>query len=381
MPLTVDTSCPYGNACGIEVSETEATCEVSFAADPHGGPESLWFCFRVAWAGRTDQPCPQQLRLVLKHPQNMLGVGDATALRPVVKRPEGDWERLGPGVAEPLPDGRLNIAWETRPPEPFLDVALCYPYGRSELDTLLAQTDGYWHDDVIGVSQEARPIVRLANDYGEADGQRPGVYIVARQHSGETPGSWVLDGLLRHMATLGNQAPLIWTVPLTNIDGIEQGDYGKDNFPYDLNRAWGVVPMRHETLVMQRDILRWRERCKPMLAIDFHAPGGCESEGIYCYLKNGNDETGELCAATREWTAAMQASIGQEYAAEDFHRIASYASRWETPTFGTYSAETLEIPGFTMETPYAMAGDNVLEVADYREAGRRIGRTIVQELQ
>jgi hypothetical protein len=190
----------------------------------------------------------------------------------------------------------------------------------------------------------------------------------------------VLDGLLRHMATLGDCAPLVWAVPLTNIDGIEQGDYGKDNFPYDLNRAWGVVPMRHETLVMQRDILRWRKRCKPVLAIDFHAPGGCESDGIYCYLKNGNDEARELHAATREWTAAVQASIGQEYAAEDFARVATYASRWETPTFGTYCAETLEIPGFTMETPYAMAGDKVLEVADYREAGRRIAATIADRL-
>ncbi len=381
MPLIVDTDCPYGNASDIAVSETETTPEVSFAADPHGGPECLWFCFRVQRTGPADQPCPQQFRLVLKHPQNMLGASDAAALRPVIKRPGSDWERLGPGVAEPLPDGRCNIVWETNPPEPLLEVAFCYPYGRSELDLLLAETDGYWHDDVIGVSQEARPIIRLANDYGEPDGQRPGVYLVARQHSSETPGSWVLDGLFRYMASLGEAAPLVWAVPLTNIDGVENGDYGKDNFPYDLNRAWGVVPMRHETLVIRRDLLRWRERCKPMLAIDFHAPGGCETYGIYCFRGQGANESEEVRTATQEWSDIIEATLGEQYAADDFCRIATYASRWETPRFAEYCAETLAIPALSTETPYAMVGDKVLEVPDYREAGRRIGQAIVQKLQ
>ena len=379
MALTVDTNCPYGNACDIAVSETENACEISFAADPHGGPECLWFCFRVEDDDATpDYP---EIRLTLKHAETMLGARQPGNMRPVIRRSGGDWERLAAGQVNAVPDGRLTVSWMIDAPEPWTDVAYCYPYGPPEVKSLVEAGSGYWNAETIGVSPEARSIVRLANEYGEPDGQRPGLYLIARQHSGETPGSWVLDGLLRQMADFGEQAPLVWAVPLTNIDGVEQGDYGKDNFPYDLNRAWGIEPMRHETLVMQRDMQRWRERCQPALAIDFHAPGGCEAEGMYCFMQNGNDETKQLDAATQEWAAAVQTGIGPQYAAQDFGRIATYASRWETPRFGTYCAETLQIPALSIETPYAMAGDKVLEVADYREAGRSISRAIVQQLQ
>ncbi|MCJ7550934.1 MAG: hypothetical protein MUQ30_14775 [Anaerolineae bacterium] len=51
MSLEVDTQIPYGNACDIEIREEHNVAEVSFAPDPHGGPETLWFCLRVRCAG------------------------------------------------------------------------------------------------------------------------------------------------------------------------------------------------------------------------------------------------------------------------------------------------------------------------------------------
>jgi hypothetical protein len=272
MAFKIDTDIPYGNVCDVSVTEREGMTEVSFAADPHGGPECLWFCFRLIQVAPTTG-FNRKIRLVLKHSFNMLGGGNSLNMRPVIRRVETDWERLDAPLVEKLPDGRNLVAWVIDAPEPFVDVAYCYPYGRSDVDTLLSETDGYWRADTIGVSQEGRPLIRLSNSYGEVDSNRPGLYLLARQHSGETSGSWVLDGFLRHTASLGDSAPLIWSVPLANIDGVERGDYGKDNFPYDLNRAWGTPPMRHEVLVFQRDMQRWKERCRPVLGIDFHAPG------------------------------------------------------------------------------------------------------------
>ena len=116
---------------------------------------------------------------------------------------------------------------------------------------MIQETGSFWRVDTIGVSQGGRPLLRLSNDYGRPKGERPGVFLMARQHSGEVSGAWVLDGVLRRFAELGEAAPLVWAIPLANIDSVEQGDYGKDNFPYDMNRAWGKLPMRHETLVLQ----------------------------------------------------------------------------------------------------------------------------------
>jgi len=373
MAITIDTSIPCGNACEIEVTETGGTTEVRFAPDPHGGPECLWFCFRIRADG------PQRggtVKLVLKHFYNALAAPEGKDLRPVVKADGGDWSRLPAGTMEPLADGRFHVTWTLPAPKRTADVALCYPYARTELDALVDETDGYWRADVIGVSQAARPLLRLSNSVGEAGSDRPGLYLVARQHSGETPGSWVLDGFLRHLAARGDDAPLVWAVPLTNIDGIEQGDYGKDNFPYDLNRSWGQPPMRHEVLVFQRDVARWTGRCRPVLGMDFHAPGGTETTGVYLFLPKCEDFP-EPHASAAALAEALAEALTEQYAAADFARVATYASRWESPTFTEFCCRQA-IPALSLETPYALAGDTLLTRQEYRRIGERIAARVCE---
>ncbi len=383
MSVKVDTGIPYGNACDISVVEKGDVTEVSFAADPHGGPECLWFCFRLirnSPATKSDG----KIKLILKHFHNMLGWHEACNIRPVLKHAGGDWLRLGPGILEKLPDGRCRVVWIINAPEPSADMAFCYPYGRPEIEDLLQDTSGYWRADTIGISQNSRPLVRVSNSPGEVGSKRPGLYLIARQHSGETPGSWVMDGFLRYIASAGEDALLVWAVPLSNIDGIERGDYGKDNFPYDLNRAWGSPPMRHEVLVFQRDMQRWKERCRPVFGIDFHAPGACESEGIYCFVPDPEGYPGHH-RATLRWTEIFAHALTPEYASlgdngKSFARVARYSSRWETPGFSSYCYNTVGICGIGLETPYAMAGDTIFTREHYREAGSRIAACIVREL-
>lgn len=377
MAFKVDTDIPYGNACEVSVTESEGMTEVGFAPDPHGGPECLWFCFRLT---RLGSAASQKVRLALKHSLNMLGGGESLNMRPVVRRARADWERLGAPAVERLPDGRNLVSWIIDAPETSTDVAYCYPYGKQEMEALVNDTNGYWKMDTIGVSQMARPLMRLSNSYGEAGSDRPGLYLVARQHSGETPGSWVLDGFLRHIASLGDSAPLVWSVPLTNVDGVEQGDYGKDNFPYDLNRAWGPAPMRHEVLIFQRDMRRWRERCRPCLGIDFHAPGACEKDGIYCFLPDP-EKYPEYHQAAMKFATTIEKALMPGYAASPFGRVASYKSRWETPTFASYCWTGHKIPGFTIENPYAMVGDLLLTREHYQEAGKLMAWAVVENLR
>jgi len=373
MGLTVTTNIPCGNACNIEIRETAAVSEVSFCPDPHGGPVALWFCLRVL---RKETGGAETLRLVLKNIHNLLGGRDARSMRPVARYEGGDWERLGPGVNEPEPDGRLHGAWSVPAPETWVDFAFCYPYGMAEVEALLRDTDGFFRADTIGVSQGGRPLIRLSNDPGHEGSERPGLYLISRQHSGETPGSWVLDGVLRAVAGLGDAAPLVWTVPLTNMDGIEQGDYGKDNFPYDLNRAWGIPPMRNETLILQRDMHRWRRRCRPVLAMDFHAPGGCETAGVYAFAPDPG-VVPERHRKVVSWLNVIAAGLGKPYAADEFARVAAYASRWDTPRFGDFCADQLGLTKVSFETPYALCGDTVMTREEYAEVGRRIAAAVL----
>jgi hypothetical protein len=316
----------------------------------------------------------------------MLGGDPPQYMRPVVRygaEPE-TWQRLGEGRVTRRPDGQTRVAWEVRAPQSasesaFADVAYCYPYGRIEVEALVRSSGGYWQADSIGLSQDGRSVLRLSNDYGQVDGQRPGLYLMARQHSGETPGSWVLDGFLRQIAALGEAAPLVWAVPLANVDGVEGGDYGKDNYPYDLNRAWGRPPMRHEVLVFQADLGRWAERCNPALVLDMHAPGACETSGIYCYLPDPAVHS-RFHQEALSWTASIKGALTPVYAADCFERVARYASRWETPRCTGYCWSRHGVCGLGVETPYAMAGDLVLTREHYREAGARMAAGVVAKL-
>jgi hypothetical protein len=166
---------------------------------------------------------------------------------------------------------------------------------------------------------------------------------------------------------------------LTNIDGVENGDYGKDNFPYDLNRAWGRPPMRHEVLVMQADMQRWTQRCRPTLAIDFHAPGACETSGIYAYVPDPERDQAHS-QAVLPWAEAVEAALASTYAAASFSRVAHYPSRWETPRLTTYSWYDLGVPAITFETPYALIGEHVMTREDYGDAGRRIAAGVIETL-
>ncbi len=363
--MKLKTDVTFGNACDIEISELDGETVVSFAADPHGGPECLWFCFRLEC---DSAPC--KVRLVLKNTRNMLGGQDAAGMLPVIRHAGADWKRIDPGEAVALPDGRSNTTWTIDCPGDHCDVALCYPYGTEEIDSLAAELAPRWNRDVIGVSQAARQIVRMSNAFGEEGSDRPGIYCLGRQHSGETPGSWVLDGFLRRMADIGDDAPLIWAVPLANIDGVVQGDYGKDNYPYDLNRGWGTA-MRHETLVMQRDMLAWAKRCRPVAGLNFHAPGGTESAGAYGFVTKPADGE-EVHASAMKLAGHLYEAVGPDLSRDTFGRVAQYPSRWETPTFTSFCATELAIPAMGLETPYALCGTHVMTRTLYRKVGASI---------
>jgi predicted deacylase len=255
-------------------------------------------------------------------------------------------------------------------------VALCYPYGQPELRKLVAETDGPggWKLDAIGLSEGDRPLLRLANDYGEAEDEksrRPGIYLTARQHAGETPGSWVLDGVLRRFAAMGEDAPRVWCVPLVDIDGVEEGDYGKDAPPHDFNRAWTKRAMRHEVHTIAADARRWARRCEPALFVDFHGPGICTKTGIYTYLRP-DAEHPDAAAASRKLAETIREHVADLSTDESFARETTHGGRYRPQTATAHFLRSFDIAALTVECSYIGCGETVFTPEHYREAGSRI---------
>jgi hypothetical protein len=366
---------PGANARVLDVRTDGPEPEVVFAADPHGGPEAMWFCFRLE-DPQPPSPCPLTVRLTLRFFDNLLGAGDPIKVRPAYRQEGKSWNRLKAPVVTRQPDGQTLLSWSVEYPVARTEVALCYPYARPELEPLLQHSKGYWREDAIGLTSDGRLLTRLHNEAPASGAALPrGLYVVARQHAGETPGSWVLDGLLESVSRSRSTGWLVWAVPFADLDGVVRGDYGKDGPPYDLNRAWGPAPMRHETLVIQRDLRRWRERCRPELVLDLHAPGVCEDAGVYAYA--GTAGPPERLKAVESWVNIFGQALKPDYAADEFARQANYASRWNTPKLTDFAHEQLGVAAISLETPYTICRGTIMTAKQYREVGHRIARALL----
>ncbi len=363
MSLHVQSNFPGGNACAIDLRSTAERDIVYFAADPRGGTEALWFYLRIV------ECCERPVELVLTNVDSCLGSAQSWShVRPVLRQAGGTWERLQNGTVDELDDGRHQIAWTVKPRYDSFEIALCFPYSLGDLEMTRASSRGYWELDLIGVTALGQPLPRLANSY--RGDEVPGIYLVARQHAGETPGSWVLDGLLRHAAqTLDPAQLLIWSTPFAHLDGVVQGDYGKDPFPWDLNRAWTTPPMRHEVRVLQSDMARWHQRCRPVLVLDLHAPAPGEADGAYFFLARAErpeaQQQAELQAAEAILPALPTALVRSEPT-----RRPTYPSRWDAEaTLCNYVWDNWQIPCLAMEIPYSASRETLFSREHYRNLG------------
>lgn len=112
-----------------------------------------------------------------------------------------------------------------------VQIAFTFPYPLNEiflrmreLRALYPVTEEQLNDETI--------LYRIARHPG-----LPILYFSARCHPGETPGSYVLEGILKDISKLLNWFE-IWIVPAINAEGIRCGHYRTDAAGNDLNRCY-----------------------------------------------------------------------------------------------------------------------------------------------
>lgn len=148
------------------------------------------------------------------------------------------------------------------------------PYVHSDLAAFLHQNKDNPHlkTSVLTKSSKGRD-VELIQIGQDGPGIQP-VLITGRQHANESVASYVLEGFMQ--AALSDTPAgeefrkkyVLYAVPLTDIDGVEDGDQGKNRAPHDHNRDWSATPIYPETVALME--LDKEKDFK--LAIDFHCP-------------------------------------------------------------------------------------------------------------
>ncbi len=163
------------------------------------------------------------------------------------------------------------------------------PYQRANLDAFLAAhaESPYVVVETLCRSADDRdvPYVRVGRVDGEPAHR---VLLTARHHACETMASYALEGILA--AVLADDDTGRWfrrnvevlAVPLMDLDGVEDGDQGKNRLPRDHNRDY-IGPSVHPEVAALRTLARTWADGRLRVAMDLHCPyiRGPHNEDIY----------------------------------------------------------------------------------------------------
>jgi hypothetical protein len=275
MAIMIDANFPGG---GIEDVRIIDQSNVFFTAPVDGSlsNRSCWFYFRVRGAkGRTLTFRQERMERTLE----INVYGTYGVVRPVVREQNKKWKRIS--KQDTIYD-RKSLAFSFRytPETDETWFAFCYPYQLSDLKNFFShyQDNPNVLELSLGKTYENRDYPAYLLGCDDNASRKKLIFLKSRQHSGETPGSYVLEGLMEQVLAddeLGHalrKKALFFVVPMVHLDGVENGHYGKDSPPVDFNRDWRRSSRRREirAIVEKLDILT--KRYPMAVSVDFHSP-------------------------------------------------------------------------------------------------------------
>ncbi|GAA0543783.1 murein tripeptide amidase MpaA [Rhizomicrobium palustre] len=241
-------------------------------------------------------------------------------------------------------DGALVIRYTAQ--SETLWFAYFVPYTVARLEALLEDARGAGASlRVLGKSHEDRPIHCVSLGQGETP-----VWIVARQHPGETMASWWVEGFLRRLVSADPLAQKLLRemsfhiVPLANIDGAVRGHLRGSASGLDLNRQWAQPdPVLAPEIAA---ILRAMEEMGCAALVDVHG-----DETIPHIFTDGDPEASpERSAGLARFNAALlkenpafQVAVGYD---------ASYAGSGAPGMCARAIGRRFDAVGLTLEMPF-----------------------------
>ncbi|MGC9350260.1 MAG: M14 family zinc carboxypeptidase [Anaerolineae bacterium] len=316
-------------------------------------------------------------------------LGDVIGSRgPVISTDGGRaWTWLGREVVE-------ETAFAYRFPVDAEDVrfAFAMPYVTSDLEAFLAGYDAHpgLTTELLCHTRKGRPVTAIR--LGEQDETlRYRVLLTCRHHACESVASYVLEGL---MATALSDTSLgrwlqtnvaFFIVPFVDLDGVEEGDQGKQRHPRDHNRDYDGNGLYPTTRAIRRRVPTWASGGHG-LALDLHCPyiRGDHSEVIYCVGGPDSDNWTKVQAFASLLEDVQTGPLVYRKEAN-----LAFGEGWNTPenvaqgkNFSRWAAEQPEFQmATTIETPYADVRGTAVSPPSARELGRDLAAAIQRYLE
>lgn len=245
--LKISSSFDHGN---IDCLDAADPSNVHLAIRKDGAADfSQWFYYRVEGAAG------QALDMVIENAHAASYADGWTDYRAVASYDGEDWFRVDTDY-----DGKaLTIRHTPERDEIVYAYFAAYPTTRYRAFMDKMKSSPLLAHDVVGETLDGQAI-----DYFRAGEGAKQFWIIARQHPGETMGSWWMEGFLPRLADANDAAAkmlrekaTVHVVPCMNLDGARRGHLRTNAAGTDLNRAWRNASMEKSPEVwLVRDRMR-----------------------------------------------------------------------------------------------------------------------------
>jgi len=262
--------------------------------------------------------------------------------------------------------------------------AFAIPYTQANLEGFLARHAGKSGllVETLCQSRKGRVVPQLRLGTMGAD---VGIALTCRHHACEMVGNYVVEGLIERVLqedTVGEQlrrtADLL-IVPFADLDGVEDGDQGKNRRPYDHNHDYGEPQIYPETAAIRETLSAWAGRLRVVL--DLHCPWIRGEQNTHVFFSG----------ARRTWDEVLRFGEVFNRAAVGPLRIdpryaVAYGERWnvEHPHL-LLKHWASELPGVqvatALEIPYALAGSHAVTPDGARAFGRDLAVGLARYLR
>ena len=266
-----------------------------------------WFHFRMTGAKNTE--CTFRLT----NAANAAYTGGWENYRVVASYDREDWFRVENTRYE-----NGHLVWTHRPELDSVYYAYFAPYSMERHADLIA--DCLQHDgvslDVLGQSIEGQDIDCLSVGSGEKT-----IWVIARQHPGESMAEWWMEGFLARLLDVEDEAAQsllksarFRIVPNMNPDGSRHGNLRTNVAGANLNREWGVsTPDRSPEVDC---VIHAMDEDKPVLCLDVHGDEALPynfiagAQGIPGYTEKQDADLLAFLEAYKNASSDFQTEVG-----------------------------------------------------------------------
>jgi hypothetical protein len=291
--IVFNSSFEMGNLIHIQFQNGDASGYRSYTATLNYSMVSYsdkhwWFYFSMEHtAGKTITIQLQNLAPADFQPGDLSRWGN---IEPVYSYNNTDWERLPLGnvSADPV---AYTFTMTITPTQNKVWLAPIPPYTTKLRDALFTEytTSPYLNVTSLGTTPGNQPLkIATITDPTIINETKYRIYIIAQQHAGEIPSSWLIEGMIRFLLNTSDptaaalrRSYIFKIIPIVNVDGVYYGEGRytplRAGVQYDLNREWdkAVGSMQPEIRWIYQDIQSWL----PNAFIDMHSTVNVEGVG------------------------------------------------------------------------------------------------------